>query len=259
MTGTLTQFQDAFVNALFGDTTNDERVARLIDQTGFTVYRNTVFKGSVDALQANFPAVKRLVGEQWFRTAAAAYVRTSPPADARLVYYGADFPAFLAVLETARELPYLADVARLDRLWVEAHVAPEDALADAATVAALSAEQLERAVLRPHAAARWIWFESMPAYTIWRANRDESEVPEDLVWQAEGALVTRPHGEVIWRPLSAAGCVFLDACAEGQPFESAAQRAFERDADVDLGAILGDLLLAGAFADVMQSPGIADR
>lgn len=249
MTGTLTQFQDALANALFGETPSDERVASMAAQPGFMVYRNTVFKGAVDALQANFPTVTRLVGEQWFRAAAAAYVRKSPPADARLVYYGAGFPAFLAAQETACALPYLADVARLDRLWVEAHVAPDDALADAAAIAALSAEYLERAVLRPHAAARWVWFETMPAFTIWRANREESEVPEDLIWQAEGALLTRPRGEVIWRPLSAAGCAFLDACAEGQPFESAAQRVLERLANVDFGAMLGDLLLAGAFAE----------
>jgi Putative DNA-binding domain len=257
MSGTLAQFQDAFVDALFGTAPRDERVARVFDQAGFAVYRNTVFKGCIDALQANFPAVARLVGEEWFRAAAAAYVPASPPADARLVLYGADFPAFLAAFEPARELPYLADVARLDRLWVESHVAHEDALVDAAAISALSAGELERAVLRPHAAARWIWFDAVPAYTIWRANREECAISADLVWQAEGALLTRPRGEVTWRALSAAGNVFLEASAAGQPFETAAQRALDAQPHADLGAIVGEMLAAGAFAQAAPASGLA--
>jgi hypothetical protein len=250
MTGTLTQFQDAFADALFGAVPRDDRVARLLDQAGFQVYRNTVFKGCIDALQANFPAVVRLVGEEWFRASAAVYVQASPPVDARLVNYGVDFAGFLADFEPARELTYLADVARLDRLWIEAHVAPEDTIADVATIASLPAERLERSVLRPHAAARWAWFDAIPAYTIWRANREESKVPEDLVWQAEGALLSRPRGEVIWRPLSAAGYAFLEASAERLTFEAAAQRALDAQPNADLGVIVGELLAAGAFGQI---------
>lgn len=258
MTGTLTQFQDAFADALFGAVPHDERVARLLGQAGFSVYRNTVFKGCIDALQANFPAVVRLVGEEWFRAAAAVYVQASPPVDARLVNYGVKFAAFLVEFEPARELPYLADVARLDRYWVEAHIAPEDSLVDAAAVASLPAELLERTVFRPHAAARWAWFDAVPAYTIWRANREESEVPGNLVWQAEGALLSRPRGDVIWRPLTAAGYAFLEASAARLTFEAAAQRALDAQPGADLGAIVGELLAAGAFGqihgDTRQAP-----
>lgn len=259
MTGTLTQFQDAFADALFGAVPRDARVAGLLGQAGFAVYRNTVFKGCIDALQANFPAVVRLVGEEWFRATAAVYVQTSPPVDARLLNYGVDFAGFLADFEPARELTYLADVARLDRLWVEAHVAPEDTLVEVEAIATLPAERLEQSVLRPHAAARWAWFDADPAYTIWRANREESEVPGGLVWQGEGALLSRPRGEVIWRPLSAAGYAFLEASAAQLTFEAAAQRALDAQPDADLGAIVGALLGAGAFGqihgDARHAPG----
>ena len=250
MNDALERFQDAFADALFGAQSADARVARICEQPGFSVYRNTVFKGCVDALQANFPAVARLVGDAWFRSAAAAYVRGHPPADARLVHYGADFAAFLASFEAARDLPYLADVARLDALWVQAHTACDDLSIDAAAVTALSAEALGQAVLRPHASARWIAFDAMPAFTIWRANREGRDVPNDLVWQGERALLLRAFGEVTWRPLGAAGYVFLEACAEGQSFDAAAARSLDVQPDAALGEVIGELLAAGTFSAV---------
>ncbi len=250
MNGALERFQDAFAGALFGAPFDDARVAHLHDQPGFTVYRNTVFKGCVDALQANFPAVARLVGDAWFRSAAAAYVREHAPDDARLVHYGADFAAFLEGFEPARGLPYLADVARLDALWVQAHTARDDVSIDAAAVATLSAEALGQAILRPHATARWIAFDTVPAFSIWSANREGRDVPADLVWQGERALLLRAFGEVTWRPLSAAGYAFLDACAEGEPFDAAATRALDAQPDVALGDLVGVLLAAGTFSAV---------
>lgn len=250
MNGSLERFQDAFVDALFDAAPDDEQMVRLHDQPGFAVYRNTVFKGCVDALQANFPAVARLVGEPWFRSAAAAYVREHAPADARLVHYGADFPAFLEGFGPARDLPYLAEVARLDALWVQAHTARDDVSIDAAAVAALSAEALGQAILRPHATARWVAFDTMPAFTIWRANREGRDVPGDLVWQGERAWLLRAFGEVTWMPLSAAGYAFLDACAEGRPFDAAAACALDAQPDAALGNVVGELLAAGTFSAV---------
>lgn len=249
MNAPLSAFQDDFVDALYGMTPHDARVSALIDQPGFTVYRNTVFKGCIDALYANFPTVARLVGDEWFRAAAAIYVQASPPDDARLLHYGAGFAAFLERFEPARELPYLPDVARLDRLWTEAHVAADDTLVDTAAIAGWAPAQLERAVLRPHAATRWLRCDGQPAYTIWRANREAADVPEDLAWQGEGALLLRPAGQVIWRPLSAGGCAFLDACAAGLPLEPAAQQALVAEPDVDFGVLLSVLLAVGAIAE----------
>jgi fatty-acyl-CoA synthase len=40
---------------------------------------NTVMKGCVDALQANYPTIERLVGEEWFRAAAACHARKISP------------------------------------------------------------------------------------------------------------------------------------------------------------------------------------
>jgi Putative DNA-binding domain len=65
MTATLADFQDDFVHALLATPDNMQpNLSTLTRQPGFAVYRNTVMKGCIDALQANFPTVLRLVGEE---------------------------------------------------------------------------------------------------------------------------------------------------------------------------------------------------
>lgn len=247
----LSRFQDSFARALLAakpDTASE--VAALVRQPGFSVYRNTVMKGCIDALQANYPSVARLVGDDWFRAAAALYVRTHLPDDARMLYYGAPFATFLESFERAAELPYLAGVARLDRLWTEAHAAADQLPLDPATLSGFAPEQLACIVLHPHPAAHWAWFAEQPIYTIWRRNREMLDDDSDIEWHGEGALLVRPHGAVAWTTLDAAGCAFLDACQAGRPLADAAAAALGANPDTDLAKLLSTLLDVGAFSRI---------
>ena len=216
-------FQQALAQALFApQDATDPRVRHLTAQPAFAVYRNTVMKGCIDALEANFPAVAKLVGSEWFRAAAALHVAVDPPRDGRLLNYGEGFADFLQSFEPAAELPYLAGVARLDALWRDAHAAADAPPLDAAWLARHEAQRLAALVLQPHPAARWAWFAEQPIYSIWSRNRGAADDDGEIVWQGEGALLTRPADVVTWRPIDAAGCAFLDACAQGLPLAEAA-------------------------------------
>ncbi len=262
MSTALARFQDDFVQALLAppDAGPDDLCA-LARQSGFAVYRNTVLKGCIDALQANYPAVLRLVGEEWFRAVAALHVRAQPPSDARLLLYGADFPDFLRDFAPAADWPYLGGVARLDRCWTEAHAAADAEVLAPAALAGLPHAQLGRLVLKPHPAARWAWFEDLPIHTLWRRNRghadgeksDGLDEEDALVWRGEGALLTRPDAAVQWTALDAAGCAFLDACAAGRPLAQAAGQALARQAGTDLAQLMALLLNAGAFCRAQVS------
>ena len=247
----LARFQDAFAHALLApDAVPAREVAALTAQPAFAVYRNTVMKGCIDALQANYPAVTRLVGEEWMRAAAAIYVRAALPTDPTLLRYGMDFEQFLVSFEAAAELPYLPGVARLDRLWSEAHAARDEAAIAPSAIAQLTPDALANTVLHPHPAARWAWFADAPVYTIWSRNRCESSFESDMAWQAEGALLTRPDDAVSWIALDAAGCAFLDACAAGGTLAAAAQAALDANGNADLAPLMSKLLTAGAFGRI---------
>ncbi|MBE0623109.1 MAG: putative DNA-binding domain-containing protein [Burkholderiales bacterium] len=251
MDSALSRFQDGFAQALLApdaDAGLTPEIAALARQPAFAVYRNTVMKGCIDALQANYPAVARLVGEAWFRAAAAIFARERLPAQATLLNYGEAFAEFLAGFEPAADLPYLPGVARLDRCWTESHAAADEPVLAAATLAALAPEALASTVLHPHAAARWAWFDDQPIYTIWQRNRAASQDESEIEWQGEGALLARPRGAVLWAPLDAAGCAFLDACAAGLPLAAASAAALEARDDADLARLMKTLLENGAFA-----------
>ncbi len=252
--GTPARFQQAFVRALFDPGAPAWGVAA---QPGFAVYRNTVLGGCVDALQANYPVVAALVGRDWFRAAATDYARRRPPTDARLMVYGEDFGAFLAGLDRAADLPYLPAVARLERLWREAHLAADAPVLDARRLQTLAPDALPRVRLTPHPAARWQWFDDAPARSLWQAHQDADEARRAaalaaLDWRAEGVLVTRPHAPVRVAPAGRAACAFLAACAAGAPLSGALAAAMaETDAEAfDPANLLGALLDAGALRDL---------
>ncbi len=223
----------------------------------FAVYRNTVLTGCVDALQANYPAVARLVGDGWFRSAATLYARAHPPTDGRLVLYGADFADFLARMEAAHQLPYLAPVARLDRMWTLSHVAADAPPALPQHIASLPAEALATLRLAPHPAALWAWFDGIPARTLWCSNRSDAHPEADaqphdnLEWHSEGILLTRPALQVQWAPASLGAIRLLVACAQGATLLNAAQCASEAEPGLDLAQLMAQLLDAGA----LQAPG----
>lgn len=248
---TLAQFQDAFSRALVGEPAQaGAAVAALVAQPAFAVYRNTVAKGCIDALQANFPAVARLVGEEWFRAAAAVFVSDERPTKPSLLAYGESFPQFLRAFPPAAELPYLPGAARLDRLWTEAHVAADARALENSAFAILEPDVLGDAMLHPHPATRWAWFDEGPVFTIWRRNREESADEGEIDWCAEGALITRPEDAVRWTGVDAAGCRLLDACAQGRPIAQALDAALEADPDANLVRLVSGLLEAGAFAQL---------
>lgn len=250
-------FEHDFVGALFADDADGAAAPDWAAQPGFAVYRNTVHKGCIDALEANFPAVARLVGRDWLRAAAGRHVAAHPPRDPCLLHYGEGFAETLAEL-AGDELPYLRGVAALDRLWTASHTAADAPVLPADALAGLAPEALARLRLAPHPAARWYASETLPLHSIWSANRSGDaaalEALEAVDWTGESTLLTRPIAEVIWQPLPAGGCAFLDACARGDSLGEAAAAALDAHPDIDLAALLAQLLRAGTFTTSTGSP-----
>ena len=254
----LSTFQDGFSAALWSSAPGDAAtqspwLAALQAQPGFAVYRNTVLQGCIDALQASYPTVCQLVGDDWFRAAAAVYARAEPPRHGALVDYGGGFASFLAGFAPAAGLPYLGAVARLDRCWTECHLAADAPALDRTGWARLDARALGTLHLRPHPAARWAWCANHPAYALWQRHRDGLAWDDRLPWAGDGGLLSRPLAAVEWRPLPLAGCALLDACAAGLPLEAAATQALMADPCADFAQLLGTLLDAGALA-ALPSP-----
>ena len=215
----------------------------------YGVYRNNVTVSLIDALAAIYPAVQRITGVEFFRAMARFHVRATPPVSPLLFDYGHDFPAFIERYEHAREMPWLADTARIERAWLDAyHAADADPLAPQ-SMAQLPADRLMDLVFTPHPATR-IVRSRFSAVTIFSANRAEAPVEPIDASAPEDALVTRPDCEVTVRRLLPGGLAFLSKLVSGQPLGQAALSGFAASPRFDLPLNIAVLIEAGAFTAI---------
>src|ERR671914_2646987 len=203
----------------------------------------------MEPLAAVYPAVQRITGIEFFRAMARSHVRAKPPTSPLLFEYGRDFPDFIERYEYARSMPWLADVARIERAWLDAyHAADVEPLAPE-VLASIPPEGLTEAVLTAHPATR-IVCSRFPAVTIYAANRSEGPVGRIAMADPEDALATRPSLEVIVRRLPPGGATFLKRLIAGEPLSAAAAAALADSPAFDLSANLAGMLEAGAFTAV---------
>jgi hypothetical protein len=239
----LAHFQDAFADALL----TAEPVGRIASQPGFAVYRNTAARGTIEALRAGFPTIDALIGEEAFTEAALAYRAEQPPASPVLARYGAGFSGFLARQPWTGELPYLADVARLDRLWIEAHLAADRLLLRPAGLIAPGTSRFAGFRLTLHPATRFAWLET-PAMTIWLAHRSPGGFDDlEPEWRAEGALFIRRRGAVEAHPVGRPEHRLLAATASGATVNDIAAALEAAHPEADAANLFAGLIACGAL------------
>ncbi len=191
----------------------------------FAVYRNNVFAGLIDALAESYPAVHRLLGVECFEETARRYVSQHLPRSPVLLEYGERFSEFLEQLEPLAALPYLADVARIERAWLEAYHAPEAPALDPGALAGIPAHRAADLCFTLHPSVRLVRSRSA-AVTIWGLNVAPppwASLPPDPI--AESALLARPAAEVEVVCLTPGAAEFLAALAGGLTLGEASERA----------------------------------
>lgn len=235
----------------------DATVAPLVLDAGIApaqrlqIYRNNTFISLREALETAFPVVRRLVGDDFFRGAARAFVRAHPPAVPCLSEYGAGFAGFLAGFPPASTLAYLPDVARLEWALNEAHCAADAAPLDPQAIAAVP--DADRASLRftLHPAGRLV--ESrFPIDRIWAANQPEGDAGQviDLASGGCSLLIGRDERDAGFQRITPAEFVFVDHLARGRTLVEAYEQAAARAPDFAPAGILHRLLSGGFLAGI---------
>jgi hypothetical protein len=209
------------------------------------VYRNTVLSGCVDALRDNYPVVAQLLGDEMFEAVAAEHAGQCPPRKPVLAVYGTRFPDWLEAQPWVQDLRYVPDVARIERLHVEALFAAD---AQALTMDSLRGRDDWQALqLALHPATRFDWLTS-PAMSIWLAHREPVRVEMNFDWRAEGVLFTRPGLAIQPISLDRAGHRFLFGIRLGESVGAAAVATANLYPDTDIGSLFASLATSGAFA-----------
>src|ERR1700737_4721165 len=150
----------------------------------FAVHRNNLVAGLVKALKSRFPAVERIVGEEFFAAMARVFVLERPPRSPLLATYGDEFAAFIAAFEPAREFPYLADVARLEAARTHSYHDADAAPIDACQLATLDTCDVGSIRIDIHPSVG-IVRSPYPIVAIWAMNSGEQELATIQNWRAE--------------------------------------------------------------------------
>jgi hypothetical protein len=253
----LPDLQAAFAAHVGGDDRTD-LVAAVVGDTipaeaRLRVYRHHVSHSLSAALAATFPTVQALVGEGFFRSLAQGFVAETLPTQPVLAEYGAGFPVFVAAQEPAHDLPYLADIARLDWALNVAFHSPEGRRLAAADLAGIAAEQLPSvSIALPEGAS--LIHSRYPIDRIWQTSQPGASADTvELDAGRADLLVLRRADDAAFIVLDAGEAAFVAALAEGASLEIAAERALSAEPSFDLSPAFARLLTLEAFAALQQS------
>ncbi|MCP5072946.1 MAG: DUF2063 domain-containing protein [Rhodobacteraceae bacterium] len=205
----------------------------------FDVYRNNVVFSLLDAMETAFPVVQKLVGTDFFRAMAGIYVRKYPPKTPLLMFYGEDFPDFLAGFEPAQKLGYLPDVAGLELARrISYHAADSTTVsADVLGKVAPDAMMQARLTLAP---AMQVLSSRYPIASIWEFNMIEGAAKPKPGGQI--VLITRPKLDLDMQVVSPATGAFLQSLQNGRSLSDAHDAATAREPGFDLAGAIGLLL-----------------
>ena len=249
----MADYQQVFVDALLnGDQELPSGLASVSSaypERRFNVYRNNVFHSLGDALEAIFPVVKRLVGKEFFRAIARAYIAQAPPSSPVLMEYGETFGDFLSGFEPVGDVPYLADVARLEWLQGQAFYARDAEPLSGDDLAPALAGDASSLTFVAHPAMH-VLTSRYPVVSIWRTNTHDDEVEEiDLDGTGESALIVRPALDVAIVPVPEGVAIFHQKLKQGETLGEAVGAALSEDPTFDLTFALTMMLEHGAFVD----------
>jgi hypothetical protein len=202
------------------------------------IHRNNVRSGLIEALSIRYPVVKRLVGDEFFAAMAAEFALRHPPSSPSFIFYGGDFPGFVASFAPASSLSYLADVARLESHWFEAYHAKDAAPLAADAFAALAPEKLADVIFVFHPSLAVV-ASSFPVASIFASHHGQGSLAAIDMTRPETALIARPDLEVEVTAIAPAFAGFLAALRGGETLASAVAR---QSTGFDLTAALRQLI-----------------
>jgi hypothetical protein len=248
----LTRLQAAFADAVFFD--HAAIPATIRDASGeahasrFSVYRNNVLAGLINAVGARYPVVKKLLWDDSFNRIAQLYVTAQPPRSPVLLEYGESFPQFLRSIGQGVCANYLADVAELESARTRAYHAADATPLSRDAFGRLAPDKFRDLRLALHPSMQLLK-SRFPMVSIWEANVHANDNALNL-WQPECALIVRPRLEVEVRRLTPGAYEFVSALAEGCSVGEAVDRSVAGVTEFDLTECFETLISADATVGV---------
>ena len=246
--------QAAFLQALFEPTaevprgfSHPQKGQAAVER--FSIYRNNVVVSLKQNLADGFPLLVALLGDEAFDALADAFVRTHPPRSPLMFAYGDALPDFIRQFRPFAEVPYAADVARLELAMRHAGHASD---ADVETELQLSDPDTQGLRLAP---CVQLVISDWPLHDLWTFLVDRTDAPQDMSL-SQSLLVYRTQDfDIELVSLPAGGEAFLAALLAGKSLSVAGQAVLDGRAmeEADMAWLLSHLVGAGLVTAVFQT------
>ncbi|HEY0594184.1 DNA-binding domain-containing protein [Sphingopyxis sp.] len=195
---------------------------------GLRVHANTISHARLVALEESFPRTRDYLGEAEFNRQSRAFVEEGGSQGRSLTDIGAAFPEWFAD-------PLAADLARVERAWLESYHAEDAPVLALPDLAGLGEAGLLDLRVKRHPGVRVVALASPAAPLI-----DAALAPDTTA-----LLVTRPDAEVRLFPLHAAAAAALAMADEFSPLGNVIAHLAELHPEG--GTAIAALIGAGAF------------
>jgi hypothetical protein len=252
----LTRLQAAFADAIFFDHAPIPATIRdasgLAHASRFSVYRNNVFAGLINAVGARYPIVRKLLWEDGFNRVAQLYVAAESPRSPVLLEYGESFPQFLRTIGQSVSADYLADVAELESARTRAYHSADANPVSRDAFSKLAPDEISDLRLALHPSVHLLK-SRFPVVSIWEANLHANDNTLNH-WQPECALIARPRLDVEVRRLTPGAYEFLSALADGCNVSEAVDRSVANAPDFDLRESFETLISADVAVAIGDRP-----
>lgn len=163
----------------------------------FAVHRNNVQGSLINALADSYPVVMQLVGDEFFRAMAGVFIQNHPPRSPLMSDYGSELADFISGFEPASSVPYLDDVARLERLRTQAYHAADALPLSQERIATVfaDADGLNELRIGLHPSL-YLLDSNFAVVDIWAAHQHDATLAGIDLNQAQHALILRNGLEV---------------------------------------------------------------
>ncbi|MGJ8562816.1 MAG: HvfC/BufC N-terminal domain-containing protein [Alphaproteobacteria bacterium] len=207
------------------------------------VYRNSGMLAIVGALRSNYPRLDALMGESFFSEMAKAYIHLHPVKQRSLVGFGERLAQFIDSQVSEHNLEWLGDLARLDRGWLEAHLAADSAPLPIERIAETPQEHLLAAKLEFHPSLRVV-------ETRWDLGPLWQDIKSGVLPGAQLTLNTIPSAMMFWRPrsvvlgksLSPEDYAFIEILRRGKTLADACSLVIDTYPSADLPVLIADIV-----------------
>lgn len=244
---TLHEVQLNFARAVLGGEL--AAVVNMVEPDGFRpeqrlqLYRNNFNISLREALEAVYPTIVRLVGNDFFAAVARVFSSRAPPRSGNLHDFGAEMADFLSQFKPAAGLAYLPDVSRIDWACHRALHAADTARFDFSSLASVPAERYGQLRFRLQPALGLV-ASPYPALRIWEVNQPgfDGDQTVDLGLGAQRTVIARCQRQVVVEAAAAGRFEFLRALSRGATLDQAAEAAAKAEPEYDLGPELQHLV-----------------